>query len=58
MTSVSGPIPAPLKGDPRLVEALVTNLVDNAITHDVGGGEVHVSISTEHATSLLIVTNP
>ncbi len=34
--------PAPATGDPRLAESLVANLVDNAIRHNVPGGEVEV----------------
>jgi signal transduction histidine kinase len=34
--------PAPVVGDPRLVERLVVNLVDNAITHNHDGGWVRV----------------
>jgi len=34
--------PAPVSGDPRLVESLVANLVDNAIRHNVPGGTVEV----------------
>jgi signal transduction histidine kinase len=49
--------PAPLQGDPRLLEALVTNLVDNAVTHNVEGGEVHVSTGAEHGRSVLTVSN-
>jgi signal transduction histidine kinase len=30
-------------GDPRLVESLVTNLIDNAIRHNVAGGSVEVA---------------
>jgi signal transduction histidine kinase len=35
--------PAPLIGDPRLVDRLVANLVDNAIRHNVPGGLIEVS---------------
>ncbi|HEY3957543.1 MAG TPA: HAMP domain-containing sensor histidine kinase [Streptosporangiaceae bacterium] len=34
--------PAPASGDPNLAESLVANLVDNAIRHNVPGGEVEV----------------
>jgi signal transduction histidine kinase len=34
--------PAPVHGDPRLVERLVVNLIDNAITHNRDGGWVRV----------------
>lgn len=36
---------APTLGDPRLVESMVTNLVDNAIRHNVPGGRVEVATS-------------
>jgi signal transduction histidine kinase len=35
---------APTAGDPRLLERLITNLIDNAIRHNTHGG--HVAIST------------
>jgi signal transduction histidine kinase len=35
--------PAPVTGDPRLVESLVANLVDNALRHNVPGGRAEVS---------------
>lgn len=34
---------APALGDPILVESLVTNLVDNALRHNVSGGNVEVA---------------
>lgn len=50
--------PAPVKGDPRLVESLVANLVDNAIIHNVQGGRVEVSTCTEDdGAAVLTVTN-
>jgi len=42
---------APAQGDPRLVESLVANLVDNAIRHNVPGGRVDVTTS---GTSLTV----
>jgi signal transduction histidine kinase len=36
---------APTRGDPRLVESLVANLVDNAIRHNTSGGRVDVATS-------------
>jgi signal transduction histidine kinase len=35
--------PAPLEGDPPLVERLVANLVENAVRHNVPGGRVQVT---------------
>jgi signal transduction histidine kinase len=39
--------PAVMSGDPRLVESLIANLVDNAIRHNHRGGRAHVA--TEHS---------
>jgi signal transduction histidine kinase len=36
---------APTQGDPRLVESMVANLVDNAIRHNLPGGRVDVVTS-------------
>jgi signal transduction histidine kinase len=41
---------APTQGDPRLVESLVANLVDNAIRHNVPGGRVDVATSGSSVT--------
>ena len=35
--------PAPVAGDPSLVESLVANLVDNALRHNVTGGRVEIA---------------
>ena len=34
---------APAAGDPRLVESLVANLIDNAVRHNVTGGRVEIT---------------
>jgi signal transduction histidine kinase len=39
--------PAPLDGDPRLIERLVANLLDNAVRHNVEDGWLSVATSTE-----------
>jgi signal transduction histidine kinase len=49
--------PAPLDGDPRLLERLVANLVGNAVGHNVGGGRVEISTDTAEGQALLTVTN-
>jgi signal transduction histidine kinase len=44
-------------GEPRLLESLVANLVDNAVTYNVEGGRVVVSTGTEDGKAMLEVTN-
>ena len=48
---------APADGDPRLAERLVANLVDNALRHNVPGGEVTVTTGTESGRSFISVAN-
>jgi signal transduction histidine kinase len=45
------------KGDPRLAESLVVNLVDNAIRYNVAGGRVAVSTVSAAGKATLRVTN-
>lgn len=46
---------APTAGDPRLVESLVANLVDNALRHNVPGGRVEiVTAATRHGAHLTV----
>jgi signal transduction histidine kinase len=49
--------PAPVDGDPLLLESLVANLVDNALTHNVAGGRVDVSTGSEDGEAVLSVAN-
>ena len=49
--------PAEMEGDPRLVERLVTNLLDNAVRHNVDGGMVRVRTESRSTGAWLIVTN-
>lgn len=49
--------PAPLDGDPRLIESLVANLLVNAIEHNLEGGHVDVSTFTRDGSAVLAVSN-
>jgi signal transduction histidine kinase len=49
--------PATLHGDPRLVERLVVNLLDNALRHNVPGGTVVVQTGTRDDGAWLSVSN-
>jgi len=45
------------EGDPRLVERLIANLVDNAIRHNVAGGYVLVTTGLRDGRALVTVEN-
>jgi signal transduction histidine kinase len=49
--------PAPATGDPNLAESLVANLVDNAIRHNVPGGEVEIVAGPAAAGARIAVRN-
>src|SRR5262245_58302825 len=49
--------PATMAGDPRLVERMLSNLVDNAVRHNTSGGWVCVSTGTPAGLPALRVTN-
>jgi signal transduction histidine kinase len=49
--------PAALDGDPLLVQQLVTNLIDNAVRHNVPGGDLRVATGTSNGRAILSVTN-
>jgi signal transduction histidine kinase len=46
--------PAAIVGDPRLVERLVSNLVDNAIHHNIPGGRVDVAVGSNGQATLTV----
>jgi signal transduction histidine kinase len=50
-------MPAVLAGDPRLIESLVTNLIDNAIRHNHADGHVKVTTQLSGGQVVLSVTN-
>jgi signal transduction histidine kinase len=49
--------PAVLDGDPFLVQQLVTNLVDNAVRHNLPGGDIQVTTKTSGGRAVLSVAN-
>ncbi|GAA4194248.1 sensor histidine kinase [Microbispora amethystogenes] len=49
--------PAVTAGDPRLIESLVANLVDNAVRHNHPDGHVEVTTRTSGTQAVLTVTN-
>ncbi len=49
--------PALLSGDRRLIERLVSNLVENAFRHNVTQGRVRVAVASDDGHATLAVTN-
>ena len=49
--------PAPATGDPSLAESLIVNLIDNAIRHNIAGGDIQITTTTGHAGATLSVTS-
>jgi signal transduction histidine kinase len=49
--------PAWTSGDPDLLERLASNLVSNAVRHNVVGGHVEIATRTERGSAHLVVTN-
>jgi signal transduction histidine kinase len=48
---------APLDGDPLLIERLVANLIDNAVRHNVDGGDVTIVTCMRESRAVLSVAN-
>jgi signal transduction histidine kinase len=49
--------PARTSGDPRLVERLVANLIENAVEHNTPGGWIDVATDMDAGRAVLTVTN-
>jgi signal transduction histidine kinase len=49
--------PAILDGDPLLIQRLVTNLIDNAVRHNIPGGDIHIATGTSGGHAVLSVAN-
>jgi signal transduction histidine kinase len=49
--------PALTAGSPRLIEQLAANLVDNALRHNLAGGQVDISTQTVSSDAVLSVSN-
>jgi signal transduction histidine kinase len=49
--------PAILDGDPLLVQQLAANLIDNAVRHNIPGGDVQVATGISHAGAVLSVAS-
>jgi len=48
---------APTDGDPRLVERLIANLIDNAIRHNAPGGHLEITTGTDAGRAVLSIAN-
>jgi signal transduction histidine kinase len=48
---------APVTGDPSLAESLVANLLDNAIVHNLPGGEAEISTALTAGGAVVSVSN-
>jgi signal transduction histidine kinase len=48
---------APAVGDPRLLERLIANLIDNAIRHNIPHGHVEIATGTRDQRAFLAVAN-
>jgi signal transduction histidine kinase len=49
--------PAIVDGDPRLVEQLIRNLVDNAILHNIDGGAIQLTTATNADLGVIAVAS-
>jgi signal transduction histidine kinase len=48
---------APTVGDPRLLERLIANLLDNAIRHNAPAGHVEITTGTRDGHAVMSITN-
>jgi signal transduction histidine kinase len=48
---------APAAGDPKLVESLVANLVDNALRHNAAGGRIEIATTATAGRATITIRN-
>jgi signal transduction histidine kinase len=48
---------APSVGDPRLIERLIANLIDNAIRHNTPGGWIEITTGTRERRAFISIAN-
>jgi signal transduction histidine kinase len=48
---------APITGDPRLLERLIANLIDNAIRHNTADGKVEIATGTRDGRAFASIAN-
>ena len=49
---------APVPGDGRLLHRLVANLIDNAVRHNIPGGQISIDVAADGPYPSLTITNP
>jgi signal transduction histidine kinase len=49
--------PAPMLGDPSLIERLAVNLLDNAVRHNTAGGTVQLTTGQQEGRAVITVAN-
>ena len=49
--------PAPVAGDPNLIERLAVNLVDNAVRHNTRGGAIQLATTQQDGRAVICVAN-
>jgi signal transduction histidine kinase len=49
--------PAALDGDSLLIQQLAANLIDNAVRHNIPGGDIQITTKISHAGAVLSVAN-
>jgi signal transduction histidine kinase len=49
--------PAPVLGDPNLIQRLAANLLDNAVRHNTPGGAIHLTTGQQNGHAVISVSN-